>query len=330
MEEKLIINNPEDIQNILSILVIGIISSFPCLAGYATKSIINAKKIKKEYDDIYCNIDIKNPPIIKNNNVFDINNITAIEYKDHILKFIKTIENNVNKDYLKYLYYNLNSLKIITSDFKKGDNYITEGSYNCVDNCIQIPKKFSFLNLNHELLHASSNVYLDDVYYSGFLYNDGNNDFTIGRGLNEGYTQYLNRKYFYSETDKINDGRKYVVEMYIAEYVEKLITAEKMQELYFTANLNGLIEELEKYDSRENIIKFLKQLDFVLANRYYYNSEFYKKKLVNKSFNDVMKYILTNYVNEFSKESSQLISEINNTNFDVNAFENVLCLNKNN
>ena len=40
-----------------------------------------------------------------------------------------------------------------------------------------------------------------------------------------------------------------------------------MQELYFTANLNGLIEELSKYTTNENAISIIKDLDKIMNSK---------------------------------------------------------------
>lgn len=50
--------------------------------------------------------------------------------------------------------------------------------------------------LFHELTHLSSNNSLDSMRRIGFFYDNTKEHFSIGYGINEGYTAYFNFKLF--------------------------------------------------------------------------------------------------------------------------------------
>ena len=78
-----------------------------------------------------------------------------------------------------------------------------------------------------------------------------------GIALNEGYTEHLNQQHFFP--DYFDDS--YLHEQSIAYEFEKIIGRVKMEKLYFEADLYGLIQELTKYASVEEIITFLRDFD---------------------------------------------------------------------
>lgn len=150
-------------------------------------------------------------------------------------------------------------------------NFGLNGIYNEVENQIKIYEKKvktskdipEFIKLrnedtiNHELLHMSSRKKQGDTIYCGFHINDPK--FSFGYGLNEGYTEHLNIKYF---SDMIA-VKSYPKEMILAAGIEKIIGKEKMEQLYFESDIPSLINELEKYTTRENAISILYQMDIL-------------------------------------------------------------------
>lgn len=143
------------------------------------------------------------------------------------------------------------------------------GIYNEVENKIKIyerkiknkddiPEFIRIRNedtINHELLHMASRKKQGNTIYCGFHINDPK--FSFGCGLNEGYTEYLNLKYF---SDMII-VKSYPKEMILATGIERIIGREKMEQLYFEADIANLIKELEKYTTRENAISIIHQID---------------------------------------------------------------------
>ena len=119
----------------------------------------------------------------------------------------------------------------------------------------------------HEFFHLSTSFYSSTLhsFFSGFHFRD--NDFDLGVGINEGYTQLLTERYFKNGVEKT-----YLYEVEQAKLLEKIIGKDIMEEAYFKSSLNRLIFELEKYNTRENVIKYIENIDFI-KNYYSYFGE---------------------------------------------------------
>lgn len=141
-----------------------------------------------------------------------------------------------------------------------------EGYFKVTENYIWVKRKF---HVYHELLHLSSSIIYDNLYYCGF--SQETYHYTIGEGLNEGYTSLLEYRYFYY------DGAEmcYELEMIIARLIEEIIGKNTMESLYFKADLFNLVKELEKYASYNEIYNFICKLDIlseiVNSNFLYYS-----------------------------------------------------------
>lgn len=99
----------------------------------------------------------------------------------------------------------------------------------------------------HELLHlASSKVTPEDIIFTGFCQGKDLGEIITGECINEGYTEYLNCKYFIQRDSIYYDDDKI-----IARGIEDIIGSSKMEELYFNSDLKGLINELSKYCSEQ-------------------------------------------------------------------------------
>ena len=92
----------------------------------------------------------------------------------------------------------------------------------------------------HELLHLASRKRVGKIILSGFR--QVTNQTIMGRYLNEGYTEYLNQKYFSKK-----DRTVYAEAVTFAQGIERIVGRKKMEKLYFDANLLGLIDHLGKY-----------------------------------------------------------------------------------
>lgn len=106
--------------------------------------------------------------------------------------------------------------------------------------------------VNHELLHMSTARKDGNHYFCGFEQIDRKSKCLIGRGLNEGYTELINQRYF-STTTPVKGGTEiaYLNEQWIAYGIEMLVGKEKMEELFFNGDLDGLLTEMSKYMSME-------------------------------------------------------------------------------
>lgn len=152
-------------------------------------------------------------------------------------------------------------------------------------------------NLYHELLHMSSTIIDNEnkISYSGFYQTTKCDNKEIGIALDDAYTEILLSRLF-----KINEKYlSYEYEISITRIIEEIITKDKMINLYFTANLYDLIRILEEYNSRENIINFILELDKI------YLLEEYPKK--NKSeiircHHKILNFITDIYFNKLKQD----------------------------
>ena len=111
--------------------------------------------------------------------------------------------------------------------------------------------------ISHELLHMVTTKKTEKVIFCGFYQFYKDKATGIGYALNEGYTEYLNKKYF----NKDEEEDSYHNEQLIAQGIERIVGSKLMEELYFKADLKSLVDELAKYTSIENVMNLLKQFD---------------------------------------------------------------------
>lgn len=214
--------------------------------------------MKKEYSLKYnmTNIVIKDP--------ISINHITNNRILKNIDKDIKNFEQiideklpHVSKNYFNH---NLSTLKVKKSNFLiEIVNYINSSSlaayYNLETNKIVMSKTPQSKHLSHELLHMSSTLNTEKYRFTGFSYEDYKNDIKLGKGLCEGYTGHLNKKYFVPETNEYQYFRN------ITELLEFIVGQKTMEKLYFDANLKGLADILEQYSNHDEIYNLIKLVD---------------------------------------------------------------------
>ena len=188
--------------------------------------------------------------------------------KDRLLfEFYKTMMQN---DYeYEYLNNNIKSLKISPIRFAKlkfkKSNAIAY--YDSNKNKIKYVKSKKEKSLPHELMHMSSTIKEEDgSIFSGFSQKTKDGEFLlIGNGFNEGYTQLLSERYF---PNAVNIA--YPIEKLVAFQLEDILGTRKMEQMYFKADLMGLIEELSKYKSDSDILYFINSIDY-LGNVYTQN-----------------------------------------------------------
>lgn len=193
-------------------------------------------------------------------------------FNEIIFKFYKVLEDNFSHHNLSAFYRNLKDLKVRKRNYNILDlismqlfQTLDAGSYNTNKNRLTVIDKASddiSSIVFHELLHMASTIETKQTTFVGFHQENKITKKNIGMALNEGYTEYLNKKYFNSTLDTT-----YEDEISIAERIEFIIGKDKMQELYFTANLNGLIDELSVYTSKEEAFDMIKTLDKIMTSK---------------------------------------------------------------
>ncbi len=156
-----------------------------------------------------------------------------------------------------------------------------QGYYNISTHEIKVSLPISDC-IYHELFHAFSSFKVDgEMYGSGFwLYNKHGD---IGLMLNEGYTDLLAFRYF---CNSISYGK----EANIAQKLEFMVGKQRMEEMYGSNNLLGLVQFLSSYSSFDYAVKFLMILD-----KFSVHKSICPKDI--KIINDVSNYLVELYLN---------------------------------
>ncbi len=233
------------------------------------------------------------PPEFKNVPTITIQDIK--DQRSEVVNFVTTLKKKLPDSCLKNMTYNVDYLRVKN---KKRLLWLSiAGTYIPSANQIDLAKDSA---LYHELFHmASSNV---DTRFDGFSQRIGSN--WIGMGLNEGYTELLTRRYFPSADKKENKKKKkkqqennyksYDVEVGICRRLEKIVGADKMTEFYLNANLAGLVEELKKYSTSEEIESFIANVD--LINQYGNEYSLYKVRAITKAIKAISNYLIKTHM----------------------------------
>lgn len=170
-----------------------------------------------------------------------------------LVAIIEKLKDYTSEENLITAYNNLKTVKI-----KKSPSLIIScnyGTYSTVENKIAY---FLIRVMGHEFLHLSSSYYdeINKVAYSGFSQKKGL--LSIGDGINEGYTELLSSRIY----NKNGKPQAYKSQVKIAHLLEFFFDNPKdMEEYYFNYNLPGLIHHMEQFTKREDVIKFLLDVD---------------------------------------------------------------------
>lgn len=210
-----------------------------------TLTVLDLEEVKKLTVDYY----IENNKFLSHSKNKELNAI--------IENFVLTMRKNFDDETLKNLYDNIKWVI-----FKKFNSKKHNGEYLSATNVIRLVNEKRINTINHELLHMSSNPYDDTNNFGGLFYTVGK--YKVGYGLDEGYTELLNKRYFNS------DSEIYKTEVSICLFLEELVGQKKMEKMYLTANLYGLIQDLKETYEIKEIERFFASLDYI--NDYNYRN----------------------------------------------------------
>ena len=254
-----------------------------------------------------------------------IDNIDYSRFNAETSKFIESFEKTLKEKLpninLSFFYSNVNIVTINEIDETYDMNEKINPAYFQVDYTDKILDcRINYIkgkndHLSHEALHLSTSTVIDNKYYVGFKQSLTLNqkECTIGKGLNETYTSILDIRYFKNNTND-DEEPTYMVSRHLVRKLEEIIGQNTMEELYFNADLKGLINELEKYNTLDNIIAFIVILDDI--NWYYTHfNEFDKENKNNVIFFLKIAY---KYIGDFlvSTYINKINDEIQNNNAD--------------
>lgn len=269
-------------------------------------SYLNSSKYKR-YKLNKKNHKITLSKIKEKNEFFKQNNVKMInvrkQYEEEIKEFIIKIEEELPHVDKTNLYNNIKDL--IIYEIEKVNN--NSGFYVTPYNTIALypndeNKKLVF---KHELFHLASSKINGKIYFSGFrLYNEEKD---IGKGINEGYTECLLNKYFNK-----NEFRKYQMLDAYMKFLEEIIGKKEMENFYFKADLNKLIEEMKKYQSEESVLKFIKDMDALWYLKYHYQLKVEDKETLDKILSDISNFLFEMKLSKETQKNSVLSNaEIN-------------------
>lgn len=272
----------------------------------AKKPIKTNYKLRKDFKLKGVNTSVLPTEVIRKVNDIDEKKILEQQFAPSIIEFINKIKQSISSSDLTLFYNNINNIKTSVKNFKISNLILSErigAQWTPLKNTIELSPSNYKATINHELFHVST-TYIDtnsNVIFCGFhQFQIKNGNKRIGEGLNEGYTQYLTDKYFPSEPLLI----AYPYEKRIAAIVELIVGQEKMQSLYFNANLKGLIDALKQYSTEENVYNFITTLDFL-------NKHLTDKKLTpnsNKirlnSLKSISSFLIQTYINKLILEKT--------------------------
>lgn len=233
-----------------------------------------------------------------------------IDYNDDINHFIDIVSKDKDIDLTTFN----NNLKTLKIRLDESNNKLFDMGYDNIKNEIFFADKETYVNsINHELFHCASTIIIDNMIYSGLYIWNKDTKLLAGLGLNEGYTEILQYRYF-------NKPRVYPIQTFYIEMLEQIIDPTILKKAYFSSDLRMLINEITNFNSIDATYKFIHCLDLFtitlntnqerrfneqeVQEAITYCSLFlassYVNKLINERSNDILDKVF-NYFEEFSK-----------------------------
>lgn len=274
-----------------------IIRNLNCIIShYTTSKAIGSYHLHKDFNPKNISRVSLPPEFIQEYSDIDIEKLASQRFGEAVVEFAKLMMTKFPSKNLNIFYYNLNKLKLKPKKFGL-QNLIfrtnVEGSYDIEKNQIQVDRNGYIRAIFHELFHMASSIYKDGIYYSGFNQESSKpGTVDLGLALNEGYTQLLTERYF-GYIDEVRGG--YEFEVHIADKLEKIVGQEKMESLYLNADLLGLMNELKKYASEAEIMKFVFETDFLKEHLYSKKSLPVIKEMITSSLKNANEFLFRAY-----------------------------------
>ncbi len=271
----------------------------PIIIYYVTSKALYTYSLNRNYKPKNISNVTLPPELILEYSEVDINKIVATKYGESIIKFADVMIKNFPTEDLTNFYININDLKIRPKKFDIQNLILRSnvaGEYSQSKNEITIEEDIAELTIYHELFHMASSIYKDGRYYSGFYQVILKQCISLGKGINEGYTQLLSKRYFPSSVSA------YEYQVLIAEKLEQIIGREKMQSLYLNANLNGLIAELKQYISEDEIMKFISNTDFLIKYMDDKKPQLVKKIMIGNCLKSINRFLIICYSKKLQQQ----------------------------
>ena len=175
---------------------------------------------------------------------------------------IKGIEEKFQGQEMAYFHHNINRLRIknlsksMIAKHDRRTNRVLDATYSSNRNILFLPDNIKKEDLNHEMLHVASSTKKGPLTrFSGFKVIKGLS--VTGFAISEGYTQLLTDDYLNDEPDESH----YPLDKRYARCIQDIVGKYDMMFHYFTGNLKGLMRELRRYYSYEEIAEFILDMD---------------------------------------------------------------------
>ena len=188
-----------------------------------------------------------------------LNSNLALEHQDKtIFDQLKLFEKEYTKEELLIMRNNLQNLVVDCEG-----SFFLGGSYNVEKNKISLNPLYNYNSpeykniLNHEMHHMATGLRIDNYIICGFEQLKFRNGIShIGKGLNEGYTEYLSKNNLKKEKYpyKKNVDLIPLIELF---YDNKL----ELRKSYFNADLPSVIKKFSEITDRDSVIKLIKDID---------------------------------------------------------------------
>ena len=273
----------------------------------------NLKELKKINNGVEINKDIEiektdkivmPPELISNHTGINYKNIISYEFSEEIAKFARIMTTNFSSENLVILYNNINDLKIEkiymneflehikNIIFKRGTKDLNVAGYNVFLNRVRIEEEYVDIDMPHELFHMASSVYDKEkkVLYTGFVQTIIKENRNIGDGINEGYTEWMVAKYY--DESILSDSTSYKYLCNVARNLDEIVGKDKMENLYLKANLKGLVEELVKYNSYDNVMHFISATDYLYHNLNESRKSKQEKEVITNELKFINKFMI--------------------------------------
>lgn len=315
MEDKEYLSAPEIISQMpLALKILLPIVIFK-VGERVTARQIQKYRLKKDFEPTNLDKIVMPPELEQKYDGVDNLKIFGQPRSDVILNFAQFLTTTFPDYDLTNFYNNINELKVKEKNLLGlwlATGVGAVGLYLAKSNSILVHSKLNNSETNkvlfHELLHMASTVIKNGVRYTGFCQKRIKNGISIiGKGLNEGYTQLLTEKYCGGPNVC---GPSYKQTLKIMGFLEKVIGEERVQRLYFKADLPGLIKEMGKYASKEEIARFISGTDFIYG---YFGSSIRlpkKDEMLKEKFKDVYTILLKMSIRRIKLDYEEgLISE---------------------
>ena len=233
---------------------------------------------------------------------------------ENINQFVKVMIENNKEKYLNHFFFNLSNVKILKDKKKQnkylskrdfGGNYFTKNNiYLILGDKKELEENNALLTPYHELLHLiSMKIDNSSIIRLGFQFND------FATGLNEGYTELLTKRYFGNISP--NDYNAYPHFIWYSNMLEELLGKDKMEDYYFSFNIEGLIIEISKYIGIEKTFKLFIYSDLLFERE----DEMYNNENL---FLDYDNLININKVNCYYDDNLNLRNKIYNIFLEIN------------